>query len=225
MANDEFLDKHNRKSGFVCNRTKWRVTGSNTQRFFSIFKKSAKNAQISAEKLGVYIPFEDFYSTYLLATWKAIEDYRLERKKKELKFKNLFLYRLAIAEKDVWRLYKKSSNNKNDKNRITYDAGRWQSLDPGFIESQSSVEIDSTINLKEMVCNYQKQEPLDGFFFSLLVEGFTCSEAAKIMFSEKDYHPSVRKRVERMKKRLKKYLLQEKYFLNTVTNSKKSQHI
>ena len=193
--------------------------------FFPYLKKSAKNAQISAEKLGVYIPFEDFYSTYLLATWKAIEDYRLERKKKELKFKNLFLYRLAIAEKDVWRLYKKSSNNKNDKNGITYDAGRWQSLDPGFIESQSSVEIDSTIDLKEMVCNYQKQAPLDGFFFSLLVGGFTCSEAAKIMFSEKDYHPSVRKRVERMKKRLKKYLLQEKYFLNTVTNSKKSQHI
>ncbi|WP_034691511.1 hypothetical protein [Enterococcus mundtii] len=75
--------------------------------FFPYLKKSAKNAQISAEKLGVYIPFEDFYSTYLLATWKAIEDYRLERKKKELKFKNLFLYRLAIAEKDVWRLYKK----------------------------------------------------------------------------------------------------------------------
>lgn len=193
--------------------------------FFPYLKKSAKNAQISAEKLGVYIPFEDFYSTYLFATWKAIEDYRLERKKKELKFKNLFLYRLAIAEKDVWRLYKKSSNNKNDKNGITYDAGRWQSLDPGFIESQSSVEIDSSIDLKELVCDYQKQAPLDGLFFSLLVEGFTCSEAAKIMFFEKEYHPSVRKRVERMKNRLKKYLLQEKYFINPVTNSKESQHI
>lgn len=81
--------------------------------FIPYLKKCAEYSYYSARNVGVYIPFEDFYSAYLCSTWQVIEDF-YELDQAELNFKNMFLHRLFIAEKEVWRLYKKKSGKDID---------------------------------------------------------------------------------------------------------------
>lgn len=59
-------------------------------------KTCAHNSRKKAENLGVYIPFEDFYSEYLLSFWQGIETFLDST---NLSLKNIILRRLFIAEK------------------------------------------------------------------------------------------------------------------------------
>lgn len=71
------------------------------------YLKNTRSAQFRARMTGAYVPFEDFYSTYLVSVWKVLEDLHAEVIDIK-KIKTIVLYRLKIAEKDVWRTYKKN---------------------------------------------------------------------------------------------------------------------
>ena len=61
--------------------------------------------------------------------WEGICDYiELEG----FTLKNILLRRLFIAERKVWRMYKKISNSKEDKNQTSYNSTRWQTLEFDF---------------------------------------------------------------------------------------------
>lgn len=191
--------------------------------FVPYLKKSAKYSHFSASNVGVYISFEDFYSAYLFATWEAIEVFR-EEQKNDFNFKNVFLHRLFIAEKNVWRLYKKKSGKSTDKHGITYASGHWQMIDESSACFPPCFLDESILMIKEILMKYQVIAPDDAQFFSLLVEGYSCAEAVRYMFFE-EYNARMRKKIERMKRRFKKYLEKENFFLFPVTNDENLRHI
>lgn len=68
-------------------------------------KVCAMNSKKKGIANGVFIPFDDFYSQYLLTLWESVLDYvNIENHS----LKNIILHRLFIAERKVWRLYKKN---------------------------------------------------------------------------------------------------------------------
>ncbi len=191
--------------------------------FIPYLKKMAEYSHYLAKNAGIHIPFEDFYSAYLFSSWQAIEDSR-KADQADLNFKNIFLYCLFIAEKNVWRLYKKKSGKTTDKNGVTYASGRWQTIDefnhlfnPTFLD-------EGTLIIKDILTKYQRIAPDDAQFFSLIIEGYSCAEAVSYLFFE-EYNARMRKKIERMKRKFKIYLESENFFLFPVTNDEKLRHI
>lgn len=175
-------------------------------------KKMARSAQFRARMTGVYIPFEDFYSMYLISVWKVLEDLHAEVFDIK-KIKHIVAYRLKIAEKDVWRTYKKKSNSATDINGTTYEATRWKSLECTLLDSMCEDFNDISLIFKELFLKYSQKEPAETYFFLLLIQGYSTSEAAKIAFGEKEYTNKVRKKIERSRKKLKNYLYEEKILI------------
>ncbi|EPI03670.1 hypothetical protein D920_00291 [Enterococcus faecalis 13-SD-W-01] len=191
--------------------------------FIPYLKKCAEYSHYSARNVDVYIPFEDFYSAYLCSTWQVIEDF-CAFDQAEKNFKNMFLRRLFIAEKEVWRLYKKKSGKTTDKKGITYTSGRWHTIQEGADLFAPTFLDESTLIINELLAKYQIVAPEDAQFFSLLMEGYSCAEAVSTLFFE-EYNARMRKKIERMKRKFQKYLENENFFLFPVTNEKNLRHI
>lgn len=62
-----------------------------------------------------------------MSVWRVIENLRTEVIDGK-KMKTIVLYRLRIAEKDVWRTYKKKSNDASDINGAPYESTCWKSF-------------------------------------------------------------------------------------------------
>ncbi|EMF0110806.1 hypothetical protein OU491_002638 [Enterococcus hirae] len=178
--------------------------------FTPYLKTCARKSQSSAIENGVFIPFEEFYSKYLVVTWKAIEDFRTN-KKTNYKFKNIFLHRLFIAEKDVWRIYRNYSGKPSDKNGMTYESSRWLELEESKTCKMFILIDENRLIWNEIIRKYRLIEPKDAMFFSLILKGYSSSEAAKCLFFE-EYNAQMRKKIERMRCKFKKYLEKEGYF-------------
>lgn len=177
------------------------------------YLKNARSAQFRARMTGAYVPFEDFYSTYLVSVWKVLEDLHAEVIDIK-KIKTIVLYRLKIAEKDVWRTYKKKSNNATDINGTTYEATRWKSLECTLLDSMYEDFNDLSLIFKELFFKYIQKEPAETYFFLLLIQGYFTSEATKIAFGEEEYTNKVRKKIERSRKKFKNYLYEEKFLIS-----------
>lgn len=105
-------------------------------------KTSINNAYINARKYSLSIPKEDFESRFMQYLWEAIEAYEIGGSS----FKNIVMRRFDFAEKHTWRQYK-SKGDSNDKDGVSYDSARWDSLDrkAGGSESESEKSLADVV--------------------------------------------------------------------------------
>ena len=144
---------------------------------------SAKNAKHRSELYKLCIPYEDFISSFDLAVWEALETYA-GQEKVEHTFKNIVLFRMNLAEKSVWRLYKSNTCDQKD----------------------AGIDIEEAICYKEMLKNYIKKFPKQSKFILLLLQGYTSCEASKLCQWGSNDDEKSRKRAQRTKQHFKKFL-------------------
>lgn len=167
---------------------------------------SAKNAKHRSELYKLCIPYEDFISSFDLVVWEALETYA-GQEKVEHTFKNIVLFRMNLAEKSVWRLYKSNTCDSADKNGISYDSARWNELDSNTCQQKDAgIDIEEAICYKEMLKNYIKKFPKQSKFILLLLQGYTSCEASKLCQWGSNYDEKSRKRAQRTKQHFKKFL-------------------
>src|SRR5699024_8999673 len=82
------------------------------------------NAFENAKNYRLFIPKEDFESRFMQYLWESIEAYEIGGST----FKNIVIRRFRFAETHTWRQYK-SKGDSSDKDGISYDSARWDSLD------------------------------------------------------------------------------------------------
>lgn len=165
--------------------------------------KKAHLAKREAQMSGVYIPYEDFYSNYLLSTWQALEDYKDINDKN---FKTVLGRRLYFSKCEAWRGYKKKSADARDKDGITYVSGRWDSIDE---LSNTFGEISQTndyFHLNEVLTKYYQENPINCRFISMLIRGFSPAEAVMQLGICKKYDASARKKVQRIRESFRRFL-------------------
>ena len=167
-------------------------------------KTCAMNSYNKAKNTSVYIPFEDFYSQYLLCFWEGICDYiELEG----FTLKNILLRRLFIAERKVWRMYKKISNSKEDKNQTSYNSTRWQTLEFDFDSIDiKSFRMEEDLILNEAFENYCKNNRKNAELIYLLFIGYSPSEAVELLDISNTYDAKTRKKVQRIKESFIRFL-------------------
>ncbi len=177
---------------------------------FSIpyLKKYAFRAQKEAQQSGVYIPFEDFYSNLMYTTWKTVKNYSC---KDDFTFQRVLRHRLFFSKCNVWRTYKTTTNDSNDKDGVSYVKSRWSSLET--IDEKTlkiSPAEDERLILLEALSNYSLADPKNYQFLNYLIYGDTPLEALKkvgLCPSEQQvYSDKFRKKVERIRKNFRNYL-------------------
>lgn len=84
-----------------------------------------RNATTHAIDAGLSIPAEDFESHMLQAVWNSVESFEEGSK---YAFKSILARRIQTAEANVFRLYRRRSDDKNDKDGYTYESARWDSI-------------------------------------------------------------------------------------------------
>jgi|GEM_PF-1285726 len=172
-------------------------------------KTCAHNSRKKAENLGVYIPFEDFYSEYLLSFWQGIETFLDST---NLSLKNIILRRLFIAEKKVWRLYKKKTKTEWDKNGVSYASARWEELNNEKVTKKTYNQFtDYMLIMNDDFRNFANEKQENSQLISLLLFGYSPSETIKIMGISDNYDTASRKKIERAKKSFERYLNLNKY--------------
>lgn len=155
-------------------------------------KVCAMNSRKKANANGVFIPFDDFYSQYLLTLWETVLDY-VDIENHSLK--NVLLHRLFIAERKVWRLYKKKSYSPNDKDNISYTATRWNVLNDEILQGEIySAKYEGQITLQECLQAYRKENQEDSKLIELLIKGYSPSESVKILGINLEYNAAARKK-------------------------------
>lgn len=90
-----------------------------------------RNAVNSARNYGLDIPQEDFESRYNQYLWEALEAYETGGST----FKNIVMRRFDFAQKHTWRQYK-TKGTKDDKDGVSYESARMDSLDREFGSSE-----------------------------------------------------------------------------------------
>lgn len=177
------------------------------------------NSVANARNNGLFIPKEDFESRYMQYLWEAVEAYN---KEDGYSFKNIVIRRFRFAEAHTWRQYK-AKGSENDKDGITYDSARWDSLDRK-VEGDSS-EGNKTLAdfvLGEGVSaedaymqQYEEMEIINEFaevseryatIIRLMVLGYDGDTLAIASGESDSYDAKMRKLVQRAKQSFKKFM-------------------
>ncbi|WP_159723565.1 BacL2 family protein [Enterococcus sp. CSURQ0835] len=179
--------------------------------FTEIFSKlqqylliKARAAQAEAKITGVYIPYEDFYSNFSVAAWHAIEDYP---DIKSSSLKNVLSHRLYYAKCEVWRTYKKKSDDCKDKNGNTYDSTRWSDIDDHLYLVNDGEEITETeLFLAEQLKNYSTINKTNYQVICLLIFGYTPAEALLKLGLAEEYNIAARKKIQRIRNSFREFI-------------------
>lgn len=106
--------------------TRQKIMGDIFQAMERYIKTCVNNSAYKAKNYGIEIPKEDFESRYFEYLWEALEVFKKEDGK--VLFKNIVLRRFRLAEIHTWKQYQ-TKGDENDKDGISYDSVRWDSLD------------------------------------------------------------------------------------------------
>lgn len=111
----------------------------------SYISKCVNNAYMKPKNYGLEIPKEDFESRFMQYLWEAIESFQVGGSS----FKNIVIRRFDFAEKHTWGQYK-TKGTKNDKDGVSYESARLDSLDRkiGGSESEGETTLADLLNLK-----------------------------------------------------------------------------
>ncbi|MCK0470275.1 hypothetical protein [Halalkalibacter sp. APA_J-10(15)] len=180
--------------------------------------RCSHNAQQRAKITNVYIPIEDFISTFNLSLWDCILAYSPERGS----LVSLVSYRFRIAEATVWRNYEVKSDS-SDKNNKNYSKGRWESLyysndedtfnnKVDFLFSSISTEREYiNMSLIDYISSFYKEHNRYGKIIYLLYQGFNGKDLAKVSGEDLTYSNKMRKLVQRSRDSFYHYLLANGY--------------
>lgn len=169
-----------------------------------LLSKKSHSVTREAHLKGVYIPYEDFYSNFLLSAWQAIEDYKNISDKD---FKSVLGRRLYFSKCEIWRNYKKKSADARDKDGITYVSSRWERVEDHHFSSSDNCNIYcENIHLKEALLKFFQENPKGCEFISLLIQGYSSAEALIHLGLCSKYDVAARKRAQRMRSSFKEFL-------------------
>lgn len=177
------------------------------------------NAVRNAQNYGLIIPREDFESRYFQYLWEALEAFDIEG---ESTFKNIVLRRFRFAETHTWRQYKSKGNNE-DKDGVSYESARWDSLDRNICggssdddktlaevivgESQSAEEVFVDNNEEEEILKaFAKVNERYSNVIRFLYLGYEGDDLAKVTGEADKYDAKMRKLVQRSKDAFKKFM-------------------
>lgn len=199
------------------------ATTKNTEVFNNLFRECesylrylATSKATKAQLSGVYIPKEDFESSFFLALLEAADSFDPT--------KGRFIGRLnrligRSYEPDVWRKYRTKGNDTQDKDGKRYDKARMDSLDrtidveSGFtlgealLEPQASAEDEfmEKETIEKTLEDFGKVNERYAKAITLMYLGSTNDELAEA-FGEREYNAKVRKLVQRAKESFRKFL-------------------
>ncbi|MGF9977349.1 BacL2 family protein [Viridibacillus arvi] len=111
----------------------------------SYISKCVNNAYMKPKSYGLEIPKEDFESRFMQYLWEAVEAFQVGGST----FKNIVIRRFDFAEKHTWNQYK-TKGNKDDKDGVSYESARLDSLDRriGGSESERETTLANIFNWK-----------------------------------------------------------------------------
>lgn len=111
----------------------------------SYISKCINNAYLKPRNYGLEIPKEDFESRFMQNLWEAVESFQVGGST----FKNIVIRRFDFAEKHTWNQYK-TKGNKDDKDGVSYESARLESLDRkiGGSESEEETTLANLLNWK-----------------------------------------------------------------------------
>ncbi|MEK4488029.1 BacL2 family protein [Psychrobacillus sp. FSL H8-0484] len=179
--------------------------------------KSVNNAYMKPKKFGLEIPKEDFESRFMQYLWEAVESFQVGGST----FKNIVLRRFEFAEKHTWRQYK-TKGNESDKNGISYESARLDSLDKrisGSVEGKATLaqisfwkaisaedEFLDQIEENTIITEFSKVNERYANIIRYMMLGYE-GDALAIVTGEADSNNAkVRKLVQRSKESFRKFL-------------------
>lgn len=110
----------------------------------SYISRCINNAYLKPRNYGLEIPKEDFESRFMQNLWEAVESFQVGGST----FKNIVIRRFDFAEKHTWNQYK-TKGNKEDKDGVSYESARLDSLDRKIGGSESEeTTLASLLNWK-----------------------------------------------------------------------------
>lgn len=135
----------------------------------SYISNCINNAYMKPRNYGLEIPKEDFESRFMQYLWEAVESFQVGGST----FKNIVIRRFDFAEKHTWNQYK-TKGNKGDKDGISYESARLDSLDRRITGSEPGREttLANLLNWKEVSAEEE--------FLDQLEEASIISEFAKV---------------------------------------------
>lgn len=177
-----------------------------------------RNAVNSANNYGLDIPKEDFESRYNQYLWEALEAYE----KGGSTFKNIVMRRFDFAQKHTWRQYK-SKGTSEDKDGVSYESARMDSLDREFgssegegqktmadvvlgdVESAEEEFIDTTEETL-IIDAFEIVNPRYANVIRFMAKGYDGDDLAIATGEGEAYGTKMRKLVQRAKKAFAEYM-------------------
>lgn len=184
-------------------------------------RTSVRNATTHAKDYGLTIPAEDFESHMLQAVWNAVESFEVDGPHA---FKAIVIRRISLAEIDVFRTYRRRSNDVNDKDGYTYEMARWDSInrqvggDGGekelgdFLVSEEPTTEDIVVKnetIESMLDDFEslsKAHKRHALIIRHMLLGYESDDLAVATGLADSYNSSVRKFVSRAKEAFKNYI-------------------
>jgi len=128
--------------------------------------KSVNNAYAKPKNYGLEIPKEDFESRFMQNLWEAVEAFQIGGST----FKNIVIRRFDFAERHTWNQYK-TKGNKDDKDGVSYESARLDSLDRKIDVSNSEGET-TLFNLIDMNVISAEEDFLDKLEEASIISDF-----------------------------------------------------
>lgn len=129
-------------------------------------RKCVNNAYRKPKNFGLEIPKEDFESRFMQYLWEALESFQIGGST----FKNIVLRRFEFAEKHTWRQYKTKGSD-SDKDGISYESARLDSLD-ARLSSSDSKGLETLAHISNWKTCSAEDEFLDQFEVTSIVNEF-----------------------------------------------------
>ena len=170
----------------------------------SYLKTCASNSKKKAEAFGVYIPIEDFFSNYYFSTWRALEDYCCLS---GYSLKNVIIRRLSFAEKDTWKPYKKKTVDSKNEEYYSYESAKWEEL--GDYEGRTDrfeMGIEVQVEYLDYLNQLKEKDKVCSDFATLMILGYSSSEAAETLNISDNCDSNARKRIQRIKDKARNLL-------------------
>lgn len=200
---------------------KEKILSSVFEEMESYINKCISNAYSKPKNYGLEIPKEDFESRFRQYLWEALEAFQVGGST----FKNIVIRRFDFAEKHTWSQYK-TKGNETDKDGISYQSARLESLDRKVgNSSEGEITLAHLLNWKvssaeEVFLDNVEEATIISEFagvneryakvIKFLALGYKGDVLASITGEAKYNNPKFRKLVQRSKDSFAKFMYERK---------------
>ncbi len=165
-------------------------------------KKTAQYVSRQAQYLNLWIPEEEFYSAFLLASWTALENY-CQLLFETIPLKSIVLRKLKFAKIQLYRHYGTRKQTKSEPSLIPLR--KIDSLDT-LPPLDSSIHLEQDCFIRLQLLDFIHDFPEEGQLIELLMWGYSPQKALQLLGKCTKYDEKYRKRIQRIRQHLKNYL-------------------